>query len=478
VSVSGDGRYVAFGSDADNVVLGDTNGFRDIFVRDRFSGATVQVSVGTNGSVADGLSIEPSISANGRYVAFTSSADNLVPNDGNHTLDVFRRDLLTGTTALVSLSNGGVSSANGSSHAPMLAGNGRYVLFLSLARDLAPGIPAGTTDNLFCRDMVAGTTFALTTNGYSAYSVSRDSTFVAVVAMNGITIGPLSVWNCASSSWVYSNGVANVRSVKMSPNGQRIAYVPLTPGNIHALDWATGTDRTIGVGGAPYGSQFSGDGNFFAYAVAASQAAVDTNGVLDVYLYDFQFGTNSLISRSYLGGAANGVSDSPDISADGRFVAFRSAATNLVGAPDTNDVPDLFLYDRTLGTTVLLSAGQSSGAPAGNRSLPPLFSADGRTLTFQSWASDLASLDYNQSKDVFVLALLYASITASSTQGQGPTLSWPARPDETYHVQFKQNLSDSVWQEVNGTVTVTGNRASLTDLAPGTGQRFYRVVTF
>jgi hypothetical protein len=77
-----------------------------------------------------------------------------------------------------------------------------------------------------------------------------------------------------------------------------------------------------------------------------------------------------------------------------------------------------------------------------------------------------------------VLALLYASITPSSAPGQGPTLNWPARPDETYHVQFKQNLSDSVWQEVNGAVTVTGNRASLTDLAPGTGQRFYRVVTF
>lgn len=472
VSVSGDGRYVAFGSDADNMVLGDTNGFRDIFVRDRFSGEIVQVSVGTNGSAADGLSSEPSVSADGRYVAFTSSADNLVPNDGNHTLDVFRRDLLTSTTALVSVSTNDVS-ANGSSHAPVLAGNGRYVLFLSSATDLAPGIVSG--ENLFCRDMVAGIMFALTTNGAPAFSVSRDS---ALVAVSVLASGNqrLSVWSCASSSWVYRNGPLGAIPVKISPDGQRIAYETAGSANIIALDWATGTNRSIGIG-AVGRAQFSSNGNVFVYATTFSQSSIDTNAISDIYLYDFQFGTNSLISRNYLGGAANGASDSPDISTDGRFVAYRSVATNIV-PDDFNDVADAFVYDRVTQTTTLLSASLSGDGSANNISAAPFFSADGKTLLFESWASDLVSLDFNQSQDVFALALLYASITASSTPGQGPTLSWPARPDETYHVQFKNSLSDSVWQEVNGIVTVTGNRASLTDLAPGPGQRFYRVVTF
>ena len=135
------------------------------------------------------------------------------------------------------------------------------------------------------------------------------------------------------------------------------------------------------------------------------------------------------------------------------------------------------MYDGLLGATSLLSASRVNGAAADNRSLAPIFSGDGRTLVFQSAASDLVAPDFNHSSDVFALALLYATIVPA-TAGHGPTVTWPARPGETYKVQFKNTLSDADWQNVSGTVTITGNQAQLTDLSPANGQRFYRVVAF
>jgi Tol biopolymer transport system component len=263
--------------------------------------------------------------------------------------------------------------------------------------------------------------------------------------------------------------------IGLSSDGTRIAY--LGSGILSAIDRGANQSWNIVsnvVGANSLGLRFTADGRFFVFAAATSGY---TNR--QIWLYDFDARTKGLISRSFDGTTgANADCDSPDISPDGRFVVFRSMATNLVSSIDTNGEPDIFLHDRLTGAMTLLSANHFADKAGDRRSRTPRFSADGQTLFFQSWASDLVSLDFNQSQDVFVLSLLYASITASSTPGQGPTLSWPARPDESYHVQFKQNLSDSAWQEVNGTVTVTGDRASLTDLAPGTGQRFYRVVTF
>jgi Tol biopolymer transport system component len=470
-SVSSNGLLVAFSSAADNLVASGLNSRLNIFVRDLVAGTNLLVSVGTNGVPSDGASDEAAISADGRYVAFTSSADNLVPNDGNHALDVFRRDLLTSTTALVSVSTNGVS-ANGSWH-PVLAGNGRYVLFLSPVT--APGVPI--TGNLFCRDMLAGITFAVTTNGYRSYSVSRDSTYVSVAGINGNSSAPLAVWNCASASWVYSNGIANVDIARISPNGQRIAYLFST--NIGVLDWATGTNRTIGNGGFST-ARFSSDGNSFVYDTTTPQSQT---AVFDIYVYDFQFGTNYLISRSYLGGAANGASDSPDISADGRFVAYRSLASNIV-PDDNNGVADVFVYDRVTRSTTLLSASQFGNRSANHLSMTPFFSADGKTLLFESWASDLVPHDFNAVGDVFAYGLssgspipvFYAKITPDVGAPQAWWITWPALPGNTYRVQFKNDLVADTWHELAGNVTVLGGQGFFRDPGPPESQRFYRVV--
>jgi hypothetical protein len=106
------------------------------------------------------------------------------------------------------------------------------------------------------------------------------------------------------------------------------------------------------------------------------------------------------------------------------------------------------------------------------------FSLDGRSLLVQGWASDISAKDFNQTDDVFVLAFLYAAIVPSPAIGQGPTLTWPVRPGESYHVQFKDTLADLAWREAAGEVTVAGTQAQFTDLAPSFGPRFYRVQAY
>src|SRR5688572_4209052 len=155
-AISADGRYVAFASWASNLVAGDTNGSGDVFVRDRQTGTTERVSVASGGSEGDADSWEPAISADGRYVAFSSSASNLVPDDTNGTFDVFIRDRQTGTTERVSVASDG-SEGNAGSWEPVIGADGPDVAFSSLADNLVPGDTNGVMD-VFVRDRQAGTT--------------------------------------------------------------------------------------------------------------------------------------------------------------------------------------------------------------------------------------------------------------------------------------------------------------------------------
>jgi hypothetical protein len=149
-------------------------------------------------------------------------------------------------------------------------------------------------------------------------------------------------------------------------------------------------------------------------------------------------------------------------------------------------VPDVFLYDRLAGSTSLLSLSAWGNYPANNRSGSPVFSGDSQTVVFQSWASDLAPLDFNQRGDVFALKLATSGTnqTFSSelvflpAMAGLPTLVWPAQPGARYRVQFKDDLSDPAWQDLCGNVSLVGDHAYASDLLPGNGKRFYRIVGF
>jgi Tol biopolymer transport system component len=237
------------------------------------------------------------------------------------------------------------------------------------------------------------------------------------------------------------------------------------------------------VGSVTHGvPRFSADARYLAYVTRSANVPADINGLNDVYLYDCLTSSNTLVSQPYNAAAtADGDSDSPDISPDGRFVAYRSAASNLVPG-DSNGVPDVFLWDRLTGATMLLSASQWSDSSANNRSLTPVFSGDGTTVFFESWASDVVPYDFNHWSDIFAVSLLSSGtiplFRTAVVPGAGPGIwiSWPAVPGKSYRVQFKNTLADPAWQDLAGNVTLVGAHAYLNDLAVPGSQRFYRVV--
>jgi hypothetical protein len=503
-STSSNGLFVAFYSDADNLVANDTNGYRDVFVRDLVGGTNILVSVNTNGNASgDDLSFDPAISADGRYVAFTSSADNLVSSDNNRAQDVFIRDLQAGTTALVSVSTDGVHSGNRDSFSPTISASGRYVLFHSKASNLAAGSFGSGVENLFFRDLQTGTTYALTyaTSGTGVNSASmtpdgRSVAFIGTAA--GVLAGTqLYVWNSQLTARTYTNSAtfssATFPVVAISPNGQKLAYLANSPLNLFAVDLVANTVVTINPSGtflSHAGLRFSNDGRFLAYAMATSTPANQ-----NVYLYDFQAGTSLLISQNFNStGITNASSDSPNISPNGRFIAYRSFATNLVPF-DFNNTADLFVYDASNNATILVSVSASGNSTADDRSLKPVFSSDGRTLFFQSWASDISGNDYNNGSDIFALDLTALPMTTSNGGGvtnyasvfyvqlvstgifnSNPTLTWPLAAGKSYQVQYKTNLTDPVWLNLPGDVTFIGATGYLSDPLPSSGQRFYRIV--
>jgi dipeptidyl aminopeptidase/acylaminoacyl peptidase len=480
-SASSDGHYLAFVSDADDLVPNDTNESQDVFVRDTVAGTNLLVSVALDGvSPGNGESTDSAISTNGRYVAFTSFADNLVPGDTNYAQDVFVRDLQAGTTILVSVNTNGTGPGKSDSYSPSISSDGRFVLFTSLATNLAPGLFTG--ENLFFRDLQAGATYALTTRGGSSGSMTPDGRYVAFLAAVPGSISPkLYVWDSLAGTRVYTNTVGAGTVCAISPDGQRVVYS--TSSGLYAVNWALGTSlqvTTYLLASRP-GLRFSADGQSLVYAGRTNSVTLPITN--QVYAYDFQAGTNLLVSRSSNSlNLGNGSSDSPDISADGRFVAYRSAATDIVPG-DTSDVPHIFLYDRLSGDTRLVTVSRFGGYAADNRSLTPVFTRDSQTLLFESWAADLVPGDFNNNSDILWLSLYSSNsvpqFSASVIPGNpGVWITWPAIPGKTYRVQFKSDMGDLNWQDVASGVTIVGSTGYLRDLGLTGTQRFYRVVAF
>jgi len=497
-SASSNGQFVAFYSDADDLVANDTNGCRDVFVRDLIAGTNYLVSMNTNNASGDGISTDPAISGDGRYVVFSSSADNLVAGDTNRAQDVFVRDLPAGTTALVSVSLNGVNPGNSNSFSPVISTDGRYVLFHSTASNLTAGSFGTGVENLFFRDLQTATTYPLTSAGVIAAAMTPDGQFVAFIgAATGISGTKLYVWNSQLNALTYTNSAtfpsSGFLTVAISPNGQKLAFLANSPVNLLAADLVANTVATLNTGGTfllHAGVGFSNDGRFLTYAMATAATAIQ-----NVYFYDLLAGTNLLVSQNFNGaGAANTNSDSPAISPDGRFIAYRSFATNIVSF-DFNNGSDLFVYDAANNATILVSVNAAGNASAADRSLKPVFSADGRALLFESWASDISGNDYNSGSDLFALDLTALPMTTSNgggatnaesgfvaqllpagASGFAPIISWPLAAGKSYQVQFKTNLTDAVWLTLPGDATFIGTTGYLNDPLPSPGQRFYRIV--
>ena len=531
-SVSTNARYIAFASEADNLVVNDTNNYRDVFVRDLLLGTNFLVSVGTNGFAASGFSTEPSISGDGRFVVFSSFAANLVPGDTNRAQDVFLRDLQAGTNSLVSAStNGGFGNAN--SYLPIISSDGKFVLFRSRAQNLAAGSSGSGAENLFLRNLQLRTNYAMTTGSVVNASMTPDGHFIAFVGVaGGSGFTNLYVWDSQTAKRIFTNTFSALTNVSISADGRWVACV--SGQTLYAFDLIGKTNCSISAGPFDFraGLQFSADDRFLAFVTKHKVVTADTNGTYDVYLHDFQTGTNLLVSRSFNStNAANGASDSPSISPDGRFVVYRSSASNIV-PNDMNSASDMFLYDRVNDATILVSVNQAGTSTANSWSLIPVFSGDGNTLAFESYASNLPGPGFNEFSAIFTLNLsppvmvdsdgdgmddqwemdhfgtlardgtgdfdgdgatdLFEFLTGTDPtdpasvfraemigvagSGQNSVIIWPLAPGKSYRIQFKNDLNDSNWQDLNGNITLVGNQGHATDLAPATGQRFYRII--
>ena len=473
--LSQDGHYLAFASGADNLVPGDTNGMRDVFVRDLYQGTTVLASAGLNGAGASGMSDEPVISGNGRFVAFTSAATNLIAmKNQSYPPEVFVRDLQANTTSLVSVNSTGTGEGNAASYTPTISSDGRFVLFLSTATSLAAGSYGSGTENLFLRDQQRGVTYALKSAGQAAFSMTPDGHYVAFTDTAGATAGRIYLWDSQLAQRVATNsGTTYIQKISISPDGNRIARVAGTgTASLSEFDRAANSTWLVGSG-IPVshpGLRFSADGSFLTYSSAPASPATN-----QVYLCNISLQTNVLVSHATgLAAPGDGASHSPDISADGRYVVYRSGADNLV-AGDTNGVPDVFLFDATTGSNVILSASFHGSVAADNRSLAPIFSGDGRTLVFRSWGSDLMAGTFNQTANLFAYAFSYAN--ANLTNGGGMAINWPTAPGQKFTVQYTDDLTTPTWQDYTGAITTNGNRAYLTDPASASAHRFYRVVS-
>ncbi|MDO8615493.1 MAG: signal peptidase I [Dehalococcoidia bacterium] len=379
-AISADGRFVAFASDASNLVAGDSNRQSDVFVHDRQTGATERVSVDSSGNQANGGSSEPAVSADGRYVAFVSAASNLVAGDSNSQSDVFVRDRQTGVTERASVDSDG-SQGNGGSEAPAISGDGRFIAFVSAASNLVPGDSSGQSD-VFVRDRQTGAT----------ERVSVDS------AGN------------------QANGSSDTPAI--SGDGRFIAFVSaasnLIPGDtkghsdVFVHDRQTGTTERVSVGtgggegdGSSDGPAISADGRFVAFqSKARNLVPRDFNRDQDIFVRDRQTGTTQRVSVDSAGNQANNSTSAPAISGDGRFVAFQGGQSNLVPG-DTNRFQDVFVHDHQTGATEQVSV-DSAGYQGNDHSGLPAISGDGRFVAFWSYANNLVAGDGNVSQDVFV----------------------------------------------------------------------------
>lgn len=442
-AVSADGRYVAFRGNGAGLVPNDTNGTSDVFVRDRVTGQTTLVSKDSNGVQGNGASGAPDISADGRYVLFQSLASNLVPGDTNAAPDIFRHDRLTGTTIRVSVGDAGqqaVWATNGS-----ISGDGRYVAFQSPDNALVTG-DADPSDDIFLRDCASNTT-VLVSHGTGSVAtrqnprISSDGNFV-VFDTPAYDLVPGDI-NAHGDVFVWSRTTGAITLVSQSTTG--------AAGN-----------------GDSSNAVLSADGRYVAFMSYATNFFVGDTLAADIFVHDRVLGTTTCVSTGLAGQLANNGSSAASISGDGRFVTFRSLASNLVSS-DTNNQFDIFVRDLATATTSRASV-TAAGAQAGSASDNGRISRDGRWVVFQSSASNIVVPDSNGGiVDVYLRdtgAIASALAWGAGCPGTGgivPAItnaSWPIIGNAAFGVAIDHALPSSLavvfWNTTSANVPLSG----------------------
>jgi Tol biopolymer transport system component len=420
-TISDDGRYVAFTSDSTDLVVNDTNRDYDVFLRDRQTGTTELISVNRAGTASgNGISVYSAISPDGRYVVFSSTATDLVPENDTNIMapevdqwtfdgsDVFLRDRQTGTTRLVSINSAGTASGSRVSSHAKITPDGRYVAFVSSAPDLVAdvndvnnGINVNDVNNgidVFVRDMQTATTALVSVNSAGTGSGNAESGVDFNITSDGRYV-------------VFASSAGDLAAAPVDANRKGDVYVrdlqakKTTLVSINRAGTASGNAQS-------YGAEITPDGRYITYAsLAGDLIENDANNGEDVFVRDMQMGATEIISVNRAGmasasnytGAKFTYPADPLITADGRYVAFASSATDLTDEYD-DGYPlayDIFVRDRQRGVTTLVTVSNAGGSSGNHRSVLKQITDDGRYVLFDSNADNLAARDTNRVPDVF-----------------------------------------------------------------------------
>jgi len=444
--VSANGRFVAFESFAFNIFPGDNNGRKDVFYRDLQTGITTLVSMnlaGTGGGNGD--SLNPAISADGRYVTYESRAGNLVANDTNTFSDVFVRDMQTGITTLVSVNSAGTASGNGESFSPTISANGRVIVFASSSSNLS-AIDTSNRVDVFARDLQTGTTHLVSCNvgctasGNNASfttNVPKDKAMRANISNDGRVV-------------VFESQATDLVTIPMAPNGFTEAFArDLQAGTTTLL--SVNMQGTMSVGGER--PVISGDGRFAVFQSPAQDITANDAGFgLDLFRRDLQTGTTTMVSATVTNTGSDGPLNNgynPVISTDGRYITFQSDAKNYV-ANDSNNGIDAFRRDMQTNTTVLISGTTGGGPGAGNDVLGAVMSSDGRYVAFIGFGNNFVSTpDTNNRGDVYLrdvnagtTTLLSANMAGNAAANLGA--SYPVISADGRFTFFESSSTDMV----------------------------------
>ncbi|WP_201830396.1 PD40 domain-containing protein [Microvirga zambiensis] len=394
--ISADGRYILFTSLASNLVYGDTNNTADIFLKDLRTGILERISTAHGGAQANGTSIDASISGDGRYIVFRSNAPNLVHGDNNPGEDLFRKDLSTGAVKLISTNVFGYQ-AEAPCENPQLSADGRYVVFDSGASSLVNNDTNNGFD-IFRKDIVSEQVLRLSTasNGLQANGASKGAHFTP-----------------DGRYMVFQSAATNLVTGAVDPNDNNRAY------DIFRKDLVTGAVERVSIAGndvadgESINARISADGRYVIFESTATNLVIDdTNGKRDIFRKDLVTGTIERIS-AFGNGQANGESRTAQFSVDGRYVIFETRATNLA-AGATSSSWDILRKDLvTGGIDRFVGAGGANGYLANAQ-----MSANGRYAVIQSDATNLVPGDGSNNVDIFLYDFFYESYGHEIREGR------------------------------------------------------------
>ncbi len=487
--VSADGSRVLLASTATNLVPGKQSLWRDVYLADRIAGTNSLISHGLAGAEANGGSTPLALSADGQRILFTSLATNLITGDTNQSEDIFLADRPSGTIQLINARDASDAVSTGSLiGTPAMSLDGQWVAFISTARDLIP-TPVQFGNNLYLRDVAQKRTrwvnngalvasAAGTLGSPQRFALSESGEAVAFTA-SPVGLGDAYVYRRSLNSTYRASTNLTVQSLAIFDAGPSLAFVGRSPDSsstsLYFVDLSTSTTRELlrlPTAGSIRSLQIAGEGRVVIFVTASAlpstlTGVIDDNNVSDVFYHDVSTGITRLASVSPDGSLSRQEASDPSVSVDGRLITFRSLPI-ITSDSELPSFAQIRTHDTHTGKTALVSAGNAATTGATR-------SADGRVIAFASAASDLAAGDGNALPDVFTFTIPEISLTDSDHDGL------PDEWESHYFGNLNQNGSGDLDQDgqtnaeeyLAGTDPTRSSSVFRVAISRGTGQEAF-----